>query len=135
MMATARPAAAGQAVFVVIAFAILTTAFMLKDFSVAYVAQNSNAALPWYYRFSAVWGAHEGSKLLWIMILSLWTVAVAAFSRRLPDVFVSRVIGVLGFGQLRLPAVRAVHVESVPAPRAGTARRQRSESAAARLRA
>jgi cytochrome c-type biogenesis protein CcmF len=97
LIATARPAATGQAVFVAIAFAILTTAFVQQDFSVAYVAQNSNSALPWYYRFSAVWGAHEGSLLLWILILNVWTVAVAAFSRRLPDVFIARVIGVLGF--------------------------------------
>ena len=67
--------------FVVLAFAILTYAFVTQDFSVAYVAQNSNLALPWYYRFSAVWGAHEGSLLLWILILNVWTVAVAAFSR------------------------------------------------------
>ncbi len=100
LIAIARPAAAGQAVFVAIAFAILTTAFLQQDFSVAYVAQNSNSALPWYYRFSAVWGAHEGSMLLWILILNVWTVAVAAFSRRLPDVFLARVIGVLGFVSL-----------------------------------
>jgi cytochrome c-type biogenesis protein CcmF len=97
LIATARPTAAGQAVFVAIAFALLTVAFVSQDFSVAYVAQNSNAALPWYYRFSAVWGAHEGSLVLWILILNVWTVAVAAFSRRLPDVFMARVIGVLGF--------------------------------------
>ena len=71
--------------FVVLAFAILTYAFVTQDFSVAYVAQNSNSLLPWYYRFSAVWGAHEGSLLLWVLILNVWTVAVAAFSRRLPD--------------------------------------------------
>ena len=79
LIAVARPAAAGQAVFVVFAFAILTWAFVSQDFSVAYVAQNSNSLLPWYYRFSAVWGAHEGSLLLWILILNIWTVAVAAF--------------------------------------------------------
>ncbi|MFC4821647.1 heme lyase CcmF/NrfE family subunit [Dokdonella ginsengisoli] len=97
LMAVGRPAVAGQAVFVVFAFAILTYAFATQDFSVAYVAQNSNSLLPWYYRFSAVWGAHEGSLLLWILILNVWTVAVAAFSRRLPDDFIARVLGVLGF--------------------------------------
>ena len=97
LIAVARPAVAGQAVFVVFAFAILTYAFLTQDFSVAYVAQNSNSLLPWYYRFSAVWGAHEGSLLLWILILNAWTVAVAAFSRRLPDDFMARVLGVLGF--------------------------------------
>src|SRR3569832_2532933 len=93
----ARPAGAGQAVFVVLAFAILTYAFVTQDFSVAYVAQNSNHALPWYYRFSAVWGAHEGSLLLWILILFLWSVAVAACCRLLPDAVIARVLGVLGF--------------------------------------
>jgi len=97
LVAVARPAVAGQAVFVVLAFGVLTYAFVTQDFSVAYVAQNSNLALPWYYRFSAVWGAHEGSLLLWILILNLWSVAVATFSRKLPDVLIARVLGVLGF--------------------------------------
>jgi cytochrome c-type biogenesis protein CcmF len=96
LMAVARPAAAGQAVFVAMAFAVLSWAFLHFDFSVRYVADNSNLALPWYYRLAAVWGAHEGSLLLWIFILNLWTVALAAFSRRLPEIFVARVIGVLG---------------------------------------
>ncbi|MBZ0223856.1 MAG: heme lyase CcmF/NrfE family subunit [Dokdonella sp.] len=97
LIAVARPAAAGQAVFVLLAFGILTLAFEQGDFSVAYVAQNSNSLLPWYYRLSAVWGAHEGSLMLWILILNLWTIAVAALSRRLPDVFMARVLAVLGF--------------------------------------
>jgi len=97
LMNVARPAVAGQAVFVALAFAILTYAFLIQDFSVTYVAQNSNLRLPWYYRFSAVWGAHEGSLLLWVLILNVWTVAVAAFSRKLPDDFIARVLGVLGF--------------------------------------
>jgi len=97
LMAVARPAAAGQAVFVVAAFAILVACFLGQDFSVAYVAQNSNLQLPWYYRISAVWGAHEGSLLLWVLILNLWTVAVAALSRALPEAFMARVLGVLGF--------------------------------------
>jgi len=97
LMNVARPAVAGQAVFVALAFAILTYAFITQDFSVKYVAYNSNLHLPWYYRFSAVWGAHEGSLLLWVLILNVWTVAVAAFSRKLPDDFIARVLGVLGF--------------------------------------
>ncbi|MEO9078755.1 MAG: c-type cytochrome biogenesis protein CcmF, partial [Rhodanobacter sp.] len=64
LMAVARPAAAGQAVFVTIAFGILVWAFLHFDFSVQYVADNSNLELPWYYRIAAVWGAHEGSLLL-----------------------------------------------------------------------
>src|SRR5579875_912368 len=97
LMATARPRAVGQFVVVALAFAILTYAFLVNDFSVAYVAQNSNLQLPWWYRFSAVWGAHEGSMLLWILILDLWTVAVAALGGRLPQRFHARVLGVLGF--------------------------------------
>ncbi|EIM01234.1 c-type cytochrome biogenesis protein CcmF [Rhodanobacter thiooxydans] len=96
LMAVARPAAAGQAVFVAMAFGILAWAFLRFDFSVQYVADNSNLALPWYYRFAAVWGAHEGSLLLWILILNVWTVALAAFSQKLPEVFASRVIAVMG---------------------------------------
>ncbi|MBS0569701.1 MAG: heme lyase CcmF/NrfE family subunit [Proteobacteria bacterium] len=97
LIGLARPAVAGQAVFVALAFGILTWAFLTQDFSVAYVAQNSNLSLPWYYRFPAVWGAHEGSLLLWILILNVWTVAVAAFSRHLPGALMARVLGVLGF--------------------------------------
>ncbi len=66
-MALARPAAWGQFGFLLVAFACLTQAFLTDNFSVAYVANNSNSALPWYYKFSAVWGAHEGSLLLWAL--------------------------------------------------------------------
>ncbi|HTV86610.1 MAG TPA: heme lyase CcmF/NrfE family subunit [Dyella sp.] len=96
LMAVARPAASGQAVFVALAFAILVWAFLHFDFSVQYVADNSNLQLPWYYRIAAVWGAHEGSMLLWVLILNVWTVALALFSRQLPEVFLARVLGVLG---------------------------------------
>jgi len=95
-VALARPAAAGQAAFVTLAFAILVHAFVVNDFSVAYVAGNSNTALPLVYRVTATWGGHEGSLLLWVQVLALWTVAVAAFSRRLPDEVVARVLSVLG---------------------------------------
>ncbi len=71
-------------------------AFLHFDFSVQYVADNSNLQLPWYYRIAAVWGAHEGSMLLWVLILNVWTVALALFSRQLPEVFLSRVLAVLG---------------------------------------
>ena len=96
-MAAVRPAVAGQWVFVATAFAALSYAFYVNDFSVLYVAQNSNSALPTFYRFAAVWGAHEGSLLLWALALATWTLAVAAFSRNLPDTFAARVLGVLGF--------------------------------------
>jgi cytochrome c-type biogenesis protein CcmF len=95
-MAFARPLATGQFVFVVAAFAVLANAFLTSDFSVEYVARNSNTALPIFYKFAAVWGGHEGSLLLWITILAIWTLAVAWASRGLPEELSSRVIGVLG---------------------------------------
>ena len=70
-MSLAQPAAWGQFAFLVFAFGCLTYAFMTDDFSVAYVANNSNSALPWYYKFSAVWGAHEGSLLLRVLCTTL----------------------------------------------------------------
>ncbi len=100
LMAVARPAVIGQFLFVAIAYLLLTVAFLTQDFSVAYVAQNSNLRLPMYYRLSAVWGAHEGSLLLWILILNVWSLAVALRSRRLPQDFMARVLGVMGFVSL-----------------------------------
>ena len=95
-MNLARPAAQGQFVFIAIAFGCLTYAFVVNDFSVLYVASNSNSALPLQYRIAAVWGGHEGSLLLWVLMLSLWTMAVSVFSSHLPDDIVARVLGVLG---------------------------------------
>ena len=95
-MALARPMAVGQFVFVAAAFVVLAHAFYNDDFSVRYVAMNSNTALPTPYKIAAVWGSHEGSLLLWILILSGWTVAVAAASRSLPQAMAARVLGVLG---------------------------------------
>ena len=95
-MAVARPAVTGQFVFVAMAFACLVYSFVNNDFSVLYVARNSNSQLPLFYKVAALWGAHEGSLLLWIMILSIWSVAVAAFSRQLPLSLSSRVLGVIG---------------------------------------
>lgn len=95
-MACARPLAFGQFVLVAISFGCLTAAFLGDDFSVRYVAQNGNSLLPVYYKFSAVWGAHEGSLLLWVLVLSGWSAAVAAFSRTLPPELVARVLAVMG---------------------------------------
>jgi cytochrome c-type biogenesis protein CcmF len=95
-MSVARPAAWGQFVFVAIAFGCLTASFINKDFSVAFVAATSNSALPLQYRIAGVWGGHEGSLLLWTLILGVWMVAVSVFSRRLPDDMVARVLGVMG---------------------------------------
>ena len=95
-MVLARPVAVGQFVFVAAAFVVLAHAFYVDDFSVRYVAMNSNTALPTPYKIAAVWGSHEGSLLLWILILSGWTLGVAATSRGLPEAFAARVLGVLG---------------------------------------
>jgi cytochrome c-type biogenesis protein CcmF len=95
-MALARPAAAGQFVFMSIAFACLIYSFINNDFSVTNVASNSNSTLPVYYRIAASWGSHEGSILLWTWMLVMWTFAVAMFSRQLPDETVARVLGVMG---------------------------------------
>ncbi|MEW5904256.1 MAG: heme lyase CcmF/NrfE family subunit [Pseudomonadota bacterium] len=96
LMGTARTLTVGQFIFVGIAFACLTYAFISNDFSVLYVAQHSNSQLPIQYRISALWGGHEGSLLLWVFILTLWTLAVAIFSKHLPQEMVARVIGVMG---------------------------------------
>ena len=95
-MDSARTLAFGQFFFVTIAIACLTYAFIANDFSVLYVAQHSNSQLPAVYRVAAVWGGHEGSLLLWAFILTLWTVAVAMFSKHLPQEMVARVLGVMG---------------------------------------
>jgi cytochrome c-type biogenesis protein CcmF len=95
-MALARPAAAGQFVFVALAFGVLEYGFMTDDFSIEFVAAHSNSELPAFYKFTAAWGGHEGSMLFWIAVLAVWTMAVAAGSRSQPPEFVSRVLGVLG---------------------------------------
>ncbi len=95
-MGFARPAAQGQALLVAFAFGCLVYSFVNNDFSVLYVAQNSNSALPLQYRIAGAWGGHEGSLLLWTLMLAVWTVAVTLFSAHLPDEMVSRVLGVMG---------------------------------------
>ncbi len=96
-IAVAKPAARGQFLFLVISYICLTYSFIKNDFSVLYVANNANTALPLQYKISAVWGAHEGSLLLWVLMLGIWTFAVTIFSRSLPNNMVARVIGVMGF--------------------------------------
>ena len=95
-VAVARPTAYGQLLFMSLSYACLTYAFLVHDFSVAYVAHNSNTALPTLYLVSGVWGAHEGSLLLWALTLSIWTGLVAFFSKSIPETTVARVLGVLG---------------------------------------
>lgn len=95
LIAMARPAALTQFLFVGLAYAALTYAFITFDFSVLYVSQHSNLVQPLMYRISGVWGSHEGSLLLWTLILSVWTIAVAIYSRNLPEILMARVLAVM----------------------------------------
>ena len=96
LMAVGPAAAAGQFVFVASAFGLLAWCFLHNDFSLLYVASNSNSKLPEIYRFAAVWGGHEGSLLLWVLILSGWTIAVTALNGALPREIAARITGVMG---------------------------------------
>jgi cytochrome c-type biogenesis protein CcmF len=95
-VALGKPAALGQFLFVAIAYGCLTWAFIDHDFSVLYAAKNSNSQLPLIYLISGVWGGHEGSLLLWVLILSGWGAAVALFTPQVPNVMRARVLGVMG---------------------------------------
>ncbi|GAB6068483.1 heme lyase CcmF/NrfE family subunit [Methylothermus subterraneus] len=95
-MAVGRPAARAQCLLLAVAFGSLVGGFVGNDFSLLYVAEHSNSALPLFYRISAVWSAHEGSMLLWALILGLWTAAVSFLNRGLAEPFLARVLGVLG---------------------------------------
>ena len=96
LMALARPMTYGLFIVLSVSFSALFYLFAVNDFSVQYVVNNSNTTLPIYYRLSAVWGSHEGSLLLWIWLLSLWSAAVALFSKRLPQEAAARVLGIMG---------------------------------------
>ena len=96
-MALARPSARILFALIALSFVCLALAFVGNDFSVLYVATNSNRSLPTHYRFAAVWGGHEGSMLLWTLMLAVWTVAVAQFSRHLPDKVMARILAVMGW--------------------------------------
>jgi len=96
LQSLARRAAYAQAALLLLSFGLLTLAFLRNDFSVDYVARQSNTLLPVWYKVSAVWGGHEGSLLLWALVLSLWSAAVARFSRGLPLVMTARVLAILG---------------------------------------
>ncbi|MBV1959865.1 MAG: heme lyase CcmF/NrfE family subunit [Pseudomonadales bacterium] len=92
----AKPLVAAQFLFMAISFGLLTWSFAVDDFSVIYVASNSNRALPMIYKITAVWGAHEGSLLLWALILAGWAFAVSCFSRKLPDDIRAMVLSIMG---------------------------------------
>jgi cytochrome c-type biogenesis protein CcmF len=94
-MEVARPAAAGQFVLIAFAFGCLAWSFVSNDFSVLNVASNSNSSLPVHYRFAATWGSHEGSLLLWVLMLTVWSLAVTVFSTQLPRPLLARVLSVM----------------------------------------
>lgn len=96
LMGLARPLASGLFLSIAGAFLVLVHAFVVNDFTVGYVAANSNMLLPVYYRIAATWGAHEGSLLLWVLLLSSWTLLVAIFSRGMPQDALARVLAVMG---------------------------------------
>jgi cytochrome c-type biogenesis protein CcmF len=96
LMAVAVPAARAQFALVAIAFGCLAWSFVTSDFSVVNVAQHSNSHLPAHYRFAATWGSHEGSLLLWSLMLAGWGAAVTFFSRNLPQTLRARVLAVMG---------------------------------------
>ncbi|MDK1234115.1 heme lyase CcmF/NrfE family subunit [Cronobacter turicensis] len=96
LMALARPLACALFACLLGAFVILVHAFVVNDFTVLYVASNSNTELPFWYRVAATWGAHEGSLLLWVLLMGAWTFAVAIFSRGMPQEAIARVLSVMG---------------------------------------
>ncbi len=122
-MDLARPLAWGQFGLLLIAFLCLMQAFLTSDFSVVYVATNSNSLLPPIYKVSAVWGAHEGSLLLWVLLLAGWGAAVASLSRNLPAPMVARVLAVqalIGIGFLLFMLLTSNPFERIfPAPLEG----------------
>lgn len=95
-MALARPAAGIQFLLVAVSYAVLTYSFIINDFSVGYVANTSNLSQPMIYRVTGVWGSHEGSLLLWLLVLTAWTALVSIFSRGIPLMMISRVLAILG---------------------------------------
>ena len=86
----------GVFLFASVAFGVLLYGFLTDDFSVAYIAKQSNTAMPWYFKASALWGGHEGSLMLWIWVLALWVALVALLSTHLPLVLRARILSVLG---------------------------------------
>ncbi|MEG9482524.1 heme lyase CcmF/NrfE family subunit [Mannheimia sp. HC-2023] len=96
LIALARPMTWAMFLALTVSFGSLFYLFAVNDFTVQYVVNNSNSRLPLQYRLSAVWGAHEGSLLLWVWLLSLWSIGVATFTRKMPEDAVARVLGLMG---------------------------------------
>ncbi|WP_237154990.1 heme lyase CcmF/NrfE family subunit [Oryzibacter oryziterrae] len=97
MMAVAPAAALGQMLFITISFGALSHAYLTSDFSVLNVFENSHSLKPLLYKFSGLWGNHEGSMLLWVLILAIFGGAVAAFGGNLPKTLKANVLGVQGW--------------------------------------
>ncbi|HEY0924836.1 heme lyase CcmF/NrfE family subunit [Rheinheimera pacifica] len=96
MLLLAKPLALGQFLFCLLAMLALIYAFRTNDFTVVNVAQNSSSTLPWYYQITASFGSHEGSMLLWVLMLAGWTALVAQFSKALPLLLLGRILGIMG---------------------------------------
>ena len=96
LMATASPLAIGQTLAIAASFACLMYSYAINDTTVLNVVQNSHSLKPMLYKITGTWGNHEGSLILWVMILAMCGFAVAAFGRDLPSTLKARVIGVLG---------------------------------------
>ena len=111
-----RSCAQAQAVMIAFAFGCLVYAFVTDDFSVQYVAFNSNSALPLAYRVAGAWGGHEGSLLLWCLMLGVWMTAVSLFSAHLPEDMVARVLGVLGLVSAGFLESQAPSLDAQPTP-------------------
>ena len=109
MMASSRVFAVLLFILIMGAFMVLINAFITNDFTLSYVASNANTQLPVRYRVAAAWGAHEGSLLLWVLLMSGWTVAVALRSRRMPLDIVARALAVMG----TISVVYSVHLQPV----------------------
>jgi cytochrome c-type biogenesis protein CcmF len=120
LMALGRTAALTQAALVLVSFAALTQAYVTSDFSVVNVVANSHSAKPLLYKISGVWGNHEGSMLLWALILAVFGAAVALFGANLPDTLRARVLGIqalIGVGFLAFLLFTSNPFERVfPAP-------------------
>ena len=128
LMAVADPAALCQFGLLGVAFLALMHAYVTSDFSVANVASNSHSTKPLLYRISGVWGNHEGSMVLWVLILALFGAAVAAFGRNLPPTLKANVLSVQASIAVAFTALHPADVQPVPAHRSAAGRRQRPQS-------
>ncbi len=131
LMGVAKSTALAQFGFVAAAFAALTACYVRSDFSVLTVFENSHSAMPLIYKFTSVWGNHEGSMLLWVLILTLFGALVAAFGRNMPDELQGVRARCAGLDRGRVLFVHPADLEPVPAPGARAVRGPRPQPGAA----